>query len=58
MRRWFLPEAPDLLGPLAHQGEVTVRGIDASCAWSKGDRSQGATLHTVGHKGTWPPASH
>ena len=29
MRRWFLPETPDLLGLLAVQGEITIRGIDA-----------------------------
>jgi len=51
MRRWFLPETPDLLGLLAHQGDVTVRGMDALCAWSKGDVSQGATLHAIEHEG-------
>ncbi len=51
MRRWFLPETPDLLGLLAHQGDVTVRGMDALCAWSKGDFSQGAALHAIEHEG-------
>jgi hypothetical protein len=51
MRRWFLPESPDLLGLLAHQGEVTIRGMDAFSAWSKGDRSQSATLQSVDHQG-------
>ena len=51
MRRWFLPESPDLLGLLARQGEVTIRGMDAFSAWSKGDRSQSATLHGVEHQG-------
>ena len=51
MRRWFLPKTPDLLGLLAHQGEVTIRGIDAFCAWSKGDGSQGATVHDIEHEG-------
>ncbi len=51
MRRWFLPESPDLLGLLAHQGEVTIRGLVAFCAWSAGDPSQGATLHEIEHEG-------
>jgi hypothetical protein len=51
MRRWFLPKTPDLLGLLAHQGEVTIRGIDALCAWSKGDSSQGAAVHDIEHEG-------
>ena len=51
MRRWFLPETPDLLGLLAHQGDVTVRGMDALCAWSKGDFSQSAALHAIEHEG-------
>ena len=51
MRRWLLPESPDLLGLLAHQGEVTIRGLVAFCAWSAGDPSQGATLHEIEHEG-------
>ncbi len=51
MRRWFLPKTPDLLGMLADQGEVTIRGMDAFRAWSKGDRSQAAVVHTVDHEG-------
>jgi uncharacterized protein Yka (UPF0111/DUF47 family) len=44
MRRWFLPASPDLLGLLAEQGEVTVRGMDALGAWAKGDAPQGASV--------------
>ncbi len=51
MRRWFLPKTPDLLGMLAHQGEITIRGMDAFSAWSKGDRSQAAIVHAVDHEG-------
>lgn len=49
MRRWFLPESPDLLGLLAQQGEVTIRGMDALAAWAKGDLDQGATVRQVEH---------
>jgi uncharacterized protein Yka (UPF0111/DUF47 family) len=51
MKRWFLPKTPDLLGMLVHQGEVTIRGMDAFSAWSKGDRSQGAIVHALDHEG-------
>jgi uncharacterized protein Yka (UPF0111/DUF47 family) len=51
MRRWFLPKTPDVLGLLAVQGEITIRGIDALCAWSKGDPSQGASVHDIEHAG-------
>ena len=51
MRRWFLPKTPDLLGMLAHQGEVTIRGMDALSAWSKGDRSQAAIVQAADHEG-------
>lgn len=50
MRPWFLPEAPDLLGNLARQGEITIEGIDAFCAWSKGDRSAEATVRAKEHE--------
>jgi uncharacterized protein Yka (UPF0111/DUF47 family) len=44
MRRWFLPETPDLLGLLSAQGAVTVQGVDALVAWSKGEPSAGAQV--------------
>ncbi len=44
MRRWFLPDTPDLLGLLGAQGALTVQGIDALTSWSKGDASAGALL--------------
>jgi hypothetical protein len=50
MRRWFLPEAPDLLGLLARQGEVTVAGIDAFCAWSKGNLAEAAKVRAAEHE--------
>ena len=51
MRRWFLPESPDLLGLLGRQGEITIAAMDALCAWSDGDRSAGATVHALEHDG-------
>jgi uncharacterized protein Yka (UPF0111/DUF47 family) len=51
MRRWFLPESPDLLGLLVEQGDVTVNGMDALIAWSKGDPSQEAVIQAIEHRG-------
>ena len=33
---WFLPQTPDVLGTLARQAMVTVRGMEALADWSKG----------------------
>ena len=38
--RWFLPEAPDVIGMLQKQAEITARGMDAFAAWAAGDRSR------------------
>ena len=35
--RWFLPEAPDVLGLLRNQLAVTIEGLDALAAWAGGD---------------------
>ncbi len=51
MRRWFLPESPDLLGLLVRQGEVVVRGMDALCGWSKGDPLQAELMRAIEHEG-------
>ncbi len=37
MKRWFLPENPDVLGLLNEQVTVTLRGLDAFVEWSAGD---------------------
>jgi uncharacterized protein Yka (UPF0111/DUF47 family) len=51
MRHWFLPEAPDLLGLLTRQGEVTIEGLDALSAWTKGDQAQGERVRHLEHLG-------
>jgi len=50
VRRWFLPDTPDLLGLLARQGEVTVAGIDALCAWARGDHAKEAEVRAREHE--------
>jgi len=51
MRRWFLPESPDLLGLLVQQGDLTVSGMDALSAWSRGDPSQVAVIQALEQQG-------
>jgi uncharacterized protein Yka (UPF0111/DUF47 family) len=49
-RRWFLPEAPDLLGQLTRQGDVSIRAMDAFCDWAHGDRSAEARVRALDHE--------
>ena len=49
MRRWFLPESPDLLALLRHQGEITLGGFNAFSAWAAGDGSQGRVVRDAEH---------
>jgi uncharacterized protein Yka (UPF0111/DUF47 family) len=37
MRRWFLPESPDVLGMLRAQAAVTAEGLEAFVRWARGD---------------------
>jgi uncharacterized protein Yka (UPF0111/DUF47 family) len=50
VKRWFLPETPDLLGLLGQQGEVTVEGMDALVAWSKGDAAKEEDVRAREHE--------
>ena len=51
LRRWFLPETPDVLGLLRHQVAVTIEGVDAFGAWAAGDASAAQTLRDAGDEG-------
>jgi uncharacterized protein Yka (UPF0111/DUF47 family) len=37
VKRWFLPETPDVLAMLRRQLAVTIEGMDALVAWANGD---------------------
>jgi uncharacterized protein Yka (UPF0111/DUF47 family) len=50
VRRFFLPETPDLLGQLVRQSQVTSRGIDAFAAWANGDPAQADTVRACEHE--------
>ncbi|MEZ5101386.1 MAG: DUF47 family protein [Thermoleophilia bacterium] len=47
--RWFLPEAPDVLGMLRAQVRITVEGLDAFAAWAHGDASQQQVVRDAEH---------
>jgi uncharacterized protein Yka (UPF0111/DUF47 family) len=50
-RRWFLPEAPDVLGLLRHQVAVTIEGVDAFAGWAGGEVAAAEVLRDAGHRG-------
>ena len=47
--RWFLPDAPDVLGMLADQTRVTVDGMNAFAAWAAGDEARGREVRDAEH---------
>lgn len=49
-RRWFLPQAPDLLGLLIEQGNVTVEAAEAFCQWATGDGAQALRVRDLEHE--------
>lgn len=50
MKRWFLPETPDVLALLADQGRITVVGLDAFSAWAHGERAREADVRDAEHR--------
>jgi hypothetical protein len=50
VRRWFLPDTPDVLGMLREQLEVTQRGMDALVAWAAGDPAAAQLIRDLEHE--------
>ncbi len=50
MRRWFLPQNPDVLGLLNEQVIVTLRGLDAFVEWSAGDVAAERVVRDAEHE--------
>jgi uncharacterized protein len=48
--RWFLPEAPDVLGLLRQQTEITVIGMNALVAWANGEVGAAEKLRECEHR--------
>jgi hypothetical protein len=51
LRRWFLPDTPDVLGLLRHQVAVTIKGVDGFVAWAAGDASAAQAVLNTEHDG-------
>lgn len=47
--RWFLPEAPDVLGMLRAQVRVTVEGLEAFAEWAHGDAARQQAVRDAEH---------
>ena len=50
MKRWFLPDQPDLMGLLDEQGRVTLEGIDAFVEWAAGTAGKDEEVRVAEHR--------
>jgi len=50
LSRWFLPEAPDVLGMLVAQSAVSIEGMDALVRWADGDPAAGDAVRDAEHR--------
>ena len=48
--RWFLPEAPDVIGMLQKQAVTTARGMEAFAAWAAGDVARAEDVRVAEHE--------
>jgi uncharacterized protein Yka (UPF0111/DUF47 family) len=48
--RWFLPETPDVLAMLRNQTTITIEGMAALLAWSRGDPDAADRLRECEHR--------
>jgi uncharacterized protein Yka (UPF0111/DUF47 family) len=44
LRRWFLPDTPDVVGLLRGQAAATIAGLEAFTAWAGGDEAAAQAL--------------
>jgi uncharacterized protein Yka (UPF0111/DUF47 family) len=51
LRRWFLPETPDMRGLLRTQLEATRDGVDGFVAWTAGDAEAAGRVRDAEHRG-------
>ncbi len=49
-RRWFLPDAPDVLGMLGVQAEATVTGLEAFARWAHGQADLSQAVRDAEHE--------
>ncbi len=48
-RRWFLPQAPDVLGMLRRQASLTTEGMEALASWANGEPEAAERLRDREH---------
>ncbi len=48
--KWFLPQAPDVIGMLRGQLAVTIEGMDAFAAWAAGETAAQARVRSSEHR--------
>ena len=48
--KWFLPQAPDVIGMLRGQLAVTIEGMDAFAAWAAGETAAEARVRSSEHR--------
>jgi uncharacterized protein Yka (UPF0111/DUF47 family) len=49
MKRWFLPDNPDVLGLLRDQADVTRQGLRHFVDWANGDAASGRSVRDAEH---------
>jgi uncharacterized protein Yka (UPF0111/DUF47 family) len=49
--QWFLPEAPDVVALLRRQVGLTIAGLDAFAAWSRGDATAAEAVREAEQRG-------
>jgi uncharacterized protein Yka (UPF0111/DUF47 family) len=49
-RHWLLPDAPDVIGLLRAQADVTVQGMDAMVDWARGDAAAADRVRMLEHE--------
>ena len=50
LKRWFLPETPDVLAMLCAQADLTVQGMDALKVWANGDPAAADHVRRLEHE--------
>jgi uncharacterized protein len=51
LRRWLVPEVPDVLGLMRRQLAVTIEGVDALAAWAGGDPACAKSVREAEERG-------
>jgi uncharacterized protein Yka (UPF0111/DUF47 family) len=51
LRRWFLPDTPDVVGLLRAQLAVTIEGVDGFASWAAGDAGAAAAVRAAEERG-------